>query len=566
MVDAELGWHLLLTTIGTEPQREIRINPAVDLPDEIHPAYTDDDMALARATVAIDEAAHYRDDVTVSCPLGLGAGLGDVASVPVDGVAFVGQVESITWTGTPDGANEQAVIRRHVAIAPDEFVEPVVIPPVVADDTGSTDAATPISGNVLVNDEAGLSVIAVNGLSSNIGVAVDGSNGGTFTISSDGSWTFDPDSDFALLSGTETADTSVSYHATDGLAEASATLTVTVNRYNEAPVTVDDTLATTADIPTSGNVLTNDIDVDTLTVSKVNGSGVNVGQDVAGSGGGLFNVGSDGAWTFDPNGDFDELSGEQSATTGITYHASDGMAETIGYLTVTVTPPLTGQGIEFVGATAVQGQKANYAVPMPTGAQPGDLVIVMSGSIATVDYNIGVVAPSGYTELADLYANDSYDTNMTASYKILGAVPETEVIVNGSIGHDIWGSGAIAMLWRGVDQTSPMDVTHTAGGGGNSSNANPPAITPLTPGSVVVAMGAWYSPSPNATTTGFPTGYENTVTVSHIPPLAGAQPFSIAACSKVWSGDGPEDPANFTDASSNTMSSWCAITVALRPA
>ena len=226
MVDADLGWHLLLTTDGTESQREIRISPAVDLPDEIHPIYGDDDMALARASAAIDEAAHYRDDVTVSCPLGLGAGLVDVVSVPVDGAAIVGQVESITWTATPDGASEQAVIRRHVAIAPEAYVE--LVPPTVADDVGATDAIMPISGNVLANDEPGLTVVAVNGLSARVGVAVAGSNGGLFTITSNGEWMFNPDGAFGGLGTDDTETTSITYHASDGAAEAAGTLTVAV--------------------------------------------------------------------------------------------------------------------------------------------------------------------------------------------------------------------------------------------------------------------------------------------------------------------------------------------------
>lgn len=230
MVDADLGWHLLVTTTGTESQRTIRIGPAVDLPDEIHPIYAEDDLAVVRARSVIDDAAHYIDDLSVSCPLGLGAGLGDVASVPVDGAAVVGQVENITWTGTPNGAAEVAVIRRHVAIAPESHVDPVPItPPTVADDEAETNAKTAVSGNVLTNDETGLAIVAVNGLSANIGASVTGSNGGVFTISSAGVWTFDPAGDFDLLDGAETAETSVTYHASDGVGEAGATLTVTVN-------------------------------------------------------------------------------------------------------------------------------------------------------------------------------------------------------------------------------------------------------------------------------------------------------------------------------------------------
>jgi VCBS repeat-containing protein len=228
MIDTELGWHLLLTTTGTESQRTIRINPAVDLPDEIHPIYADDALALVRATAGIDASAHYIDDLTVSCPLGLGAGLGDVVSVPVDGTAVVGQVESITWTGTPSGASEQAVIRRHVAIAPAPAVAPPA-PPVVVNDVGETRADETTSGNVLTNDATGLTVVAVNGLSASVGASVAGSNGGVFTIASNGAWTFDPDGDFAILVGSETADTSVTYHASDGASEASATLTITVS-------------------------------------------------------------------------------------------------------------------------------------------------------------------------------------------------------------------------------------------------------------------------------------------------------------------------------------------------
>lgn len=230
MVDADIGWHLLLTTVGTESQRTIRVGPAVDLPDEIHPVYGEDDLALARATAAIDAAAHYIDDVSVTCPLGLGAGLGDVVSVPVDGAAVIGQVESVTWTGTPGGAPEQAVIRRHVAIAPEPFVEPTpVTPPTVADDEAETDAETATSGNVLTNDESGLTVVAVNGLSANVGEEVAGSDGGVFVIDEDGAWTFDPDGDFADLEGEETADTSVTYHVSDGTSEAMATLSLTVS-------------------------------------------------------------------------------------------------------------------------------------------------------------------------------------------------------------------------------------------------------------------------------------------------------------------------------------------------
>lgn len=226
MVDADLGWHLLLTTAGAESQRTIRLGPAVDLPDEIHPIYGVDGLALARATAAIDAAAHYADNINTTCPNGLGAGLGAVVSVPVDGAALKGQADGITWTATPDGASEQAVIRRHVAIAPDTFVEPT--PPTVSDDTGETDQINGISGNVLENDDDGLVVVAVNGLAANVGQSVSGSSGGIFSIGVDGAWVFTPGDDFLLLPEGDSAPSSITYHASDGATEAMGTLTVTV--------------------------------------------------------------------------------------------------------------------------------------------------------------------------------------------------------------------------------------------------------------------------------------------------------------------------------------------------
>ena len=236
MADATLGWHILLTTAGSEGDRTITMDAMVDLSARTHPVYADDDLALAVGTADINAGTHYTQDVTASCPLGFGAGVGDTVSVPVDGSAVIGQVESITWTATPDGATTQTVIRRHSAIAPEAPIAPPT-PPSVIDDAAETDAATEASGNVLTNDDEGLTVVAVEGLGSNVGVVVAGSNGGEFTIAADGAWTFDPSGDFSALTGTDTATTSVSYHASDGESEASATLTVTVSSAEAQPWT-----------------------------------------------------------------------------------------------------------------------------------------------------------------------------------------------------------------------------------------------------------------------------------------------------------------------------------------
>ena len=59
----------------------------------------------------------------------------------------------------------------------------------------------------------------VGGDTASVGKAIDGSNGGTFTINADGSWEFDPDgnkdNNFNGLKDGDTATTSVVYTVSD---------------------------------------------------------------------------------------------------------------------------------------------------------------------------------------------------------------------------------------------------------------------------------------------------------------------------------------------------------------
>jgi VCBS repeat-containing protein len=562
MVDADQGWHMMLTTIGTESQRTIRISPAVDLPDEIHPIYGDDDLALVRATAGIDASSHYIDDVTVSCPLGLGAGLGDIASVPVDGAPVVGQVESITWTGTPNGVSEQVVIRRHVAIAPEAFVEPVL--PTVADDTGTATHLVGTSGNVLTNDDSGLSVMAVNGLTGNVGIAVDGSNGGSFVLDSDGSWTFDPDGDFDLLSGSETANTSVTYHASDGAAEAMATLTVTVNHANTAPVAVDDTGETTADATTSGNVLTNDTDadLDSLIVSQVDGSAANVGVAVAGSNGGLFTIGADGAWAFDPNSEFAFLVGEETATTSVMYHVSNGVNQDEGSLAVIVTASAGGTP-SYEPATVLVLPKniaelstSNYTLAL-TNLAEGDVLVLVTGWNGGSGASPGPISGQGWTQLVHHEAVASYPLRIDISYKVVGATPDPNVVVTGKPA-DANAGIVVAHGFRNIDIINgPLDVA-VSSADGSGTQANNPSVTTISDAIYHLLIGSW---SHADTSISAPLGYSLLSTNSY---GAWATGIGVGCAAKVLAAAGSEDPGEWRNVTSDTRCSWCAINIPLK--
>ena len=70
-----------------------------------------------------------------------------------------------------------------------------------------------------------MSVVAVGGLSENVGVAQTLTNGTVVTINADGSYTVDPTG--CNTSGGDVVDT-LEYSVSNGDAEASATLTVTI--------------------------------------------------------------------------------------------------------------------------------------------------------------------------------------------------------------------------------------------------------------------------------------------------------------------------------------------------
>ena len=73
-----------------------------------------------------------------------------------------------------------------------------------------------------------------------MGVATAGSNGGIFTINSDGSYIFNPGTDFLDLANGESRNTSITYTIDDGNGGTDqATFTVTVNGSNNAPVIID---------------------------------------------------------------------------------------------------------------------------------------------------------------------------------------------------------------------------------------------------------------------------------------------------------------------------------------
>lgn len=186
-----------------------------------------------------------------------------------------------------------------------------------------------------------------------------------------------------------------------------------------------------------------------------------------------------------------------------------------------------------------------------------DYVVVMQGIGSNADR--AVATTSGYTELADIYANGTtYDANLGVDAKFMGSTPDTTVTI-GSSGSANDAQAARIMVFRGVDLTTPMDVAVVTATGTGTAKPNPGAITPITTGAVGVFSGAQAAATAAALTSSDLTAFASV-------NQADTNDIAVGAGYIEWSGSGAMDPAVFGGGSNNSANSWAAVSIALRPA
>lgn len=157
---------------------------------------------------------------------------------------YSGEVPVITYT-VVDSGKLTASANLHLTI------NPVNDAPVARNDSQSENEDTEMTGNVLSNDDdpdgvppqvTGFSFIdpgTEEPVQGQPGVPVDIGKSGTFTLNTDGSYTFTPRSDY---NGSVPV---ITYTVTDaGNLKASADLSLTVKPVNDAPTSTDDTATT----------------------------------------------------------------------------------------------------------------------------------------------------------------------------------------------------------------------------------------------------------------------------------------------------------------------------------
>jgi ELWxxDGT repeat protein/VCBS repeat-containing protein len=293
-----------------------------------------------------------------------------------------GTTDSFTYVATDSagGTSNTATVSINVSSLPNT-------PPIAVNDSfPAFDEDTPFNGNVLLNDTDTEDTRPQTAtLAGGPGHAL------SFSLNTDGSFSYTPAANF-------NGNDSFTYIAKDstGASSGTATVNLTINPVNDAPVAVNDSFpAFDEDTPFNGNVLLNDTDLEDAqpqTALLVSGPA----QALS------FSLNTDGSFSYTPAANF-------NGNDSFTYIAKDSMGASSGTATVnlTVTPvndapianpeeyraatntPLSVNAANGVLAndTDVDGSPPNAVAAVTTTTQGGTITLNTDGSFTYVAAN-----------------------------------------------------------------------------------------------------------------------------------------------------------------------------------
>jgi VCBS repeat-containing protein len=281
-------------------------------------------------------------------------------------------------------------------------------PPVAANDTYST------------NEDTALNVSAPGVLSNDTdadgnpltAVLVATVSHGSLTLNSNGSFTYTPTANY---NGTDT----FTYRANDGTTNSNtATVTITINPVNDAPVAVNDAYTTTVNTAlnvASPGVLSNDTDVDGNPLTAVLVATVSHGS---------LTLNSNGSFTYTPTSGY-------TGTDTFTYRANDGTVNSsTATVTITIntgnTPPVAVNDTYTTNQDTALNMSAPGVLSNDTDADGNPLTAVLVATVShgslTLNSNgsFTYTPTSGYTgtDTFTYRANDGTANSNTATVTI----------------------------------------------------------------------------------------------------------------------------------------------------
>ncbi|MGF1523393.1 MAG: Ig-like domain-containing protein [Leptolyngbyaceae cyanobacterium] len=346
------------------------------------PVAADDTAETAEEAIA--EIAVLANDTDVDGDALSIDSVGDAAngSVNIDGsnifyspdTGFSG-TDSFTYVVSDgNGGTDEATVTVTVAADPN-------VAPIAADDTFNVDEDASLSDTVAANDsdaDGDDLIFSVDSFPSD----------GELVFNDDGSFEYFPNADF---NGAD----SFTYTVSDGELTDSATVDITVNAVNDAPVAADDAAATgestTATIAVLGN--DSDVDGDDLFVDAV-GAAAN----------GTVVINDDGTVAYTPD---DGFSGEDS----FTYTVSDGNGGTdTATVTVTVSADPTNAPVAEDDAFSTDEDTAlsDSVAANDSDADGDDLTFSLSADVSSGTLSFNADGSFDYTPDADFNGTDSF--------------------------------------------------------------------------------------------------------------------------------------------------------------
>lgn len=321
---------------------EATITVTVVAPNQPPVAANDIGSTTPHKAVMVNVVANDSDpDGTIDATkvdLGNGPGIQNTATTPqgswsVNATGIVTYTPVTTFTGTAtlsytvrdndNAVSNAATITITVAVGN--------APPVAVNDTGATTLNKPVTVNVVANDtdaDGTVNVASVDLNTSAAGIQNTASTiQGTWSVNAAGVVTYSP---IALFLGTATITYFVSDN--DGAVSNQATISVTVQALNIAPVAATDNAITTKNQTVTINITSNDTDVD----GTINASTVDLNTTLAGiqksneTVQGDFSVNNAGMLTYVPANNFTGIA-------AMTYTVNDNVGATSNTATINIT-------------------------------------------------------------------------------------------------------------------------------------------------------------------------------------------------------------------------------------